>query len=124
MLFGFMRKRGTALPVSTTQVKQRGWYSGRADAAAAVPVEGEVGEVFVLWHSLEEWASKLQDWVEVMGQRGAVLTAYEMTEGEQSRGKEWEGMPAEVFRRVVEVLVKRGRAATIGEEEGLGVKFF
>lgn len=126
VLFAFMRERGTALPVgsNTTQSKQRGWYGGRAGADASVPAEGEVGEVFVLWHSLEEWASKLQDSIEVTGQRGAVLTAYEMTEGEQSRGREWEGMPAEVFRRVVDVLVRRGRAATIGEEEGLGVKFF
>lgn len=122
MLFAFMREKGTALPVVPTAPKARGWYGAKTETAAP-SVQG-AEEVFVLWRSLDEWAGLMLDWVEVTGQRGAVLTVFEMTEGEQSRGKEWEGMPLEVVRRVVEVLVKRGKAALIGEDEGLGVKFF
>jgi len=40
------------------------------------------------------------------------------------KGREWEGMEEGMLRRVLGVLVKRGKAQVFGEGEGGGVKFF
>jgi ESCRT-II complex subunit VPS25 len=53
-----------------------------------------------------------------------VLTVYELREGEAVGGKEWVGMEEEMLRKVLGVLVKKGRAQVFGVEEEAGVKFF
>lgn len=79
---------------------------------------------FVFWKRPEEWADVVYSWVEETGQRGAVLTVWEMLEGERARGEEFWGMDPEVFQRALGLLVKRGKAQVFGEDEGKGVKFF
>ena len=59
----FMRKQGTAEPVSE---------------------DGDV--VWVFWRRPEEWANSVERWVDETAQRGMVLTVYELTEGETCRG--------------------------------------
>ena len=63
-------------------------------------------------------------WVDETGQKGRVLTVYELREGEAVGGKEWVGMEEEMLRKVLGVLVKKGRAQVFGVEEEAGVKFF
>lgn len=87
---------------------------------------GEGEEIYVWWHSAEEWASILLKWVEETGQRNTVLTFYELLEGDATNECEWRGMGEEVLGRVVSVLVRRGRAGLLGEAgaEGRGVKIW
>lgn len=61
-------------------------------------------------------------WVEETGQKGAVLTVYELREGERS----WKGMEEGMLRKVLQVLVKRGKAQLFSGvgDGGDGVKFF
>ena len=59
-----------------------------------------------------------------MGQKGAVLTVYELREGDAVMGREWGGMEEGMLRKVLGVLVKRGKAQVFGQQEGEGVKFF
>ncbi|KAK3669513.1 hypothetical protein LTR78_010614 [Recurvomyces mirabilis] len=78
----------------------------------------------VYWKSLSEWADLIYGWVDETGQKGAVLTIYELREGEGVGGREWVGMDEVFLRKVLGVLVKRGKAQVFGLEESAGVKFF
>lgn len=80
--------------------------------------------VWVYWRSLGEWADGIYGWVDETGQKGSVLTVYELREGEGVVGKEWQGMDEEFLRKVLAVLVKKGKCQIFGQEETAGVKFF
>lgn len=48
---------------------------------------GEGGDVvWVYWRTPEEWAALIEGWVDETAQKGTVLTLYELTEGEGTRG--------------------------------------
>ena len=69
----------------------------------------------------------MYSWVEESGQKGAVLTLYELREGDAVRGKEWKVMDEGMLRKVLGVLVKRGKAQIFTAQavgDGEGVKFF
>ncbi len=98
--------------------------AGKKKSAAAVE-EGEGGRVWVYWRRPEEWAQVLEEWVERTGQKGTVLTLYEIVEGEASAREEFAGMDVELLRASLGVCVKRGRAQIFSSGgEGEGVKFF
>ena len=79
---------------------------------------------WVYWRTLAEWADLIYGWVDETGQKGSVLTVYELREGEAVGAKEWVGMEEEMLKKVLGVLVKKGRAQIFGQDEGAGVKFF
>ncbi|GAM83574.1 hypothetical protein ANO11243_015620 [Dothideomycetidae sp. 11243] len=79
---------------------------------------------WIYWRRPEEWADLLYAWVDGTGQRGSVLTIYELREGEDAGRQEWTGMDEDMFRRCLDVLIKRGKAQVFGAEDGAGVKFF
>ena len=88
---------------------------------------GEVpgaGVYWIWWKRPEEWGEEIVGWVDRTGQKGVVLTLYELTAGEGSRGEEFWGMDGEVLRRALAGLVRRGRAQVFGGEGEEGVKFF
>ncbi|VUC20007.1 unnamed protein product [Clonostachys rosea] len=84
--------------------------------------EGEV--VFVYWRKPEEWARKIEKYVEETGQKGGVLTVYELGQGEGTRGTEIHGIDNEVLLKALNVLVRKGRAQIFGQDDSQGVKFF
>ncbi|KAF2856118.1 ESCRT-II complex, vps25 subunit [Plenodomus tracheiphilus IPT5] len=86
--------------------------------------EGEGGKAWIYWRRPEEWASVLEEWVERTGQRGVVLTLYEIGEGDASAREEFAGMDVELLQRSLGVCVKRGKAQIFGGEGSEGVKFF
>ncbi|KAF3000117.1 hypothetical protein E8E13_004105 [Curvularia kusanoi] len=87
--------------------------------------EGEGGRVWIYWRRPEEWAALLEEWVDRTGQRGVVLTLYEIVEGEASVREEFAGMDMELLRVSLGVCVKRGKAQIFSSGgEGEGVKFF
>lgn len=60
---------------------------GRAEyAASSGGVGGDGDVVYVYWRKPEEWAALVEAYVEEMGQKGSVLTVYELTDGEGTRG--------------------------------------
>lgn len=78
-----MRKEGCA-----EFVGGGGGGEGAAAAAAAAAEAGAGGDVvFLYWRKPEEWAALVETYVEETGQKGSVLTVYELTEGEGTRGK-------------------------------------
>ncbi|ETI22000.1 hypothetical protein G647_06070 [Cladophialophora carrionii CBS 160.54] len=81
-------------------------------------------EAWIWWRRPEEWGNLIADWVEGTGQKGVVLTLYELVEGQETEGQEFWGLDAEVLRRGLAALVKKGRAQVFGAEDQMGVKFF
>ncbi|CAK7200036.1 hypothetical protein SEUCBS139899_002724 [Sporothrix eucalyptigena] len=79
---------------------------------------------YVFWKTPEEWAAAVEAFVDETAQRGSVLTLYELTAGDGTRGSELHGLDPVVLQRALAVLVKRGKAQVFGSEESLGVKFF
>ncbi|PNS14546.1 Vacuolar protein-sorting-associated protein 25 [Sphaceloma murrayae] len=114
------------LPTSSSlasSVALQGTSSGKRREAHTIPNELKTA-AYVWWKTPEEWADVIYAWVEGTGQKGSVLTVYELREGEEVARQDWVGMEDEGFRRCLDVLVKRGKAQVFGEVEGAGVKFF
>ena len=61
-----------------------GGGGGRAERFEGEKETDEGGTYWIYWRTPEEWAGVLMDWVERTGQRGSVLTLYEIAEGEGS----------------------------------------
>ncbi|KAG6041273.1 hypothetical protein E4U41_005200 [Claviceps citrina] len=102
----FMRKDG------------RAEYAGSGSGAAGREV------VFVYWKRPEEWAALIEKYVEDTAQKGSVLTVYEISEGEGTRGTELHGLDHDVLLKALNILAKKGRAQIFGSDDSLGVKFF
>lgn len=81
--------------------------------------------ILVYWHSLEEWANILMDWITNTGQEGSVLTLYEIRKGELSQKQEFANMDTHLLTRVLNTLSKEGRARILkdGDNNVVGVKF-
>ncbi|KAJ6004478.1 hypothetical protein N7522_006123 [Penicillium canescens] len=86
--------------------------------------QGPRAVAWIWWKRPEEWADLLVEWVEGTGQRGSVLTVYELIQGEGTISQEFHGMDTDVMLRSLNVLVKRGKAQIFGSEGQEGVKFF
>jgi ESCRT-II complex subunit VPS25 len=103
----FMRREGRAE-----------WVNGGGKTGGA----GDGDVVFVYWRTPEEWARELEGWADANGQKNAVLTLWELTEGEATLGTDIRGLDQEVLQKALQILVKRGKAQVFGQGEG--VKFF
>lgn len=73
--------------------------------------ESEGGRVWIYWRRPEEWAQQLEEWVDRTGQKGVVLTLYEIVEGEASAREEFAGMDMELLRMSLGGLCQEGEGA-------------
>ncbi|CAO1605199.1 MAG: hypothetical protein LQ349_001464 [Xanthoria aureola] len=97
----------------------------RAEWIATAAGKGsEKTEAWVWWKKPDEWADVIAAWVDRTGQKGVVLTFWELLNGDVVKREEWLGMENEVLTRCLAGLVKRGKAQVFGEEGEKGVKFF
>lgn len=81
----------------------------KAAATAAAAADGDEdtrGRFWVFWRKPEEWAGVLEAWVDATGQRGSVLTLYELAESDATANQEFHGIDAELLQRSLMVLVK------------------
>jgi hypothetical protein len=49
--------------------------------------EGRETRCWIYWRRPEEWGQLIYDWVDETGQKGAVLTLYELVEGDASQAQ-------------------------------------
>ncbi|EGR47354.1 uncharacterized protein TRIREDRAFT_64485 [Trichoderma reesei QM6a] len=97
---------------------------GRAEFIRASSAAAAGNVVLLYWRKPEEWAALVEAYVDETAQKGSVLTVYELTEGENTRGTEFHGMDNLVLMKALNILVKQGKAQIFGSEDSLGVKFF
>lgn len=84
----------------------------------------EKSEAWIWWRKPEEWAALIAGWVEDTGQKGTVLTLYELVEGETTENQEFYHLDMDVLRKSLDTLVKKGKAQVFGTGDQQGVKFF
>lgn len=97
---------------------------GRAEWVAPTARNERSSTCYVYWRTPAEWADVIHAWVEETGQKNAVLTFYELRQGDAVRNKDWRDMDDDLLRKVLNVLVRRGKAQIFGQEETSGIKFF
>ncbi|KAK0709743.1 ESCRT-II complex subunit-domain-containing protein [Lasiosphaeria miniovina] len=115
----FLRKDGRAEYVGGAGDDGEGFGGGNSSGV------GGGGDVaWIYWRTPEEWAALVEAWVDETGQKGSVLTLYELTEGDATRGTEFHGLDPELLQKALHVLVKRAKAQIFGHEDSQGVKFF
>ncbi|KAJ1991363.1 hypothetical protein H4R33_001379 [Dimargaris cristalligena] len=84
-------------------------------------------QCLIYWHSPEEWADLIYQWIQDRALNNSVLTLYELTHDDLSQGAEFHGMDALMLRRVLSTLVSKGKAQVFHNDEAAneaGVKFF
>jgi ESCRT-II complex subunit VPS25 len=84
----------------------------------------EKASAWIWWRKPEEWASAVEAWVDETGQKGTVLTLFELVEGEATEREQFHGMDMELLRKCLGTLVKKGKVQIFGGEGQEGVKFF
>ncbi|GFP54615.1 vacuolar protein-sorting-associated protein 25 [Trichoderma asperellum] len=125
----FMRKDGRAEylqpgDAGSSGSNNNGSGDGSSSSSAAAAGGGGGDVVLIYWRKPQEWAALIEAYVDETAQKGSVLTVYELTEGENTRGTEFHGMDNGVLMKALNILVKRGKAQIFGSEDSLGVKFF
>jgi ESCRT-II complex subunit VPS25 len=98
----FMRKDGGAEYLRAGSGSSNGGGDASASSAAAAAASGDV--VLLYWRKPQEWAALVETFVDETAQKGSVLTVYELTEGENTRGTgtfyaywEWESHHVHIY---------------------------
>ena len=84
----------------------------------------EKASAWIWYRKPEEWASMIAAWVEETGQKGVVLTLYELVDSEATETQEFYGLDSRVLQKSLTTLVKKGKAQVFGTDDQQGVKFF
>ena len=87
-------------------------------------IGSEKSQCWVWWQKSDEWANLIANWVDETGQKGVVLTLYELVQGEATERQDFHGLDMEILRKSLTTLAKKGKAQMFGQEDQQGVKFF
>ncbi|KAL1306816.1 hypothetical protein AAFC00_005473 [Neodothiora populina] len=102
--------------------------SSASSSSKAKLTEARKSTAYIWFRSAEGWGQEVYSWVvDETGQRGSVLTVYELLNSDATEKEKWRGMDEGMFRRCLDTLVKKGRAQVFDTgdgEGGVGVKFF
>lgn len=81
---------------------------------------------FIYWHTLEEWAKLIYDYVSRNSMQNTVCTFYELTESDECKKEEFFNIDKDLFKKALRVLSQQRKAETIFIDENTdeGVKFF
>lgn len=71
---------------------------------------------FILWKNLDSWASLILEWFETTNKLNQVVTFYEIVSGDESINWEFHTMPILLISKILQILVKRGRATILKDE--------
>lgn len=100
------------------------WMAGVEGGGRAEWTTKSKEATWIYWRKPEDWANLVRTWVDATGQKGSVLTLYEIVDSEATEKMEFYGMDVEVLKKGLAVLAKQGKAQVFGAEGGEGVKFF
>ncbi|KAG2203342.1 hypothetical protein INT46_005493 [Mucor plumbeus] len=88
--------------------------------------KGPKSEALIYWHTPEDWANLIWNWINETGQNNQIVTYYEIANGELAEGQEFFELDKALLSKALNVLVKRGNAQIFKgtDEDSMGVKFF
>ncbi|KAI8971586.1 ESCRT-II complex subunit-domain-containing protein [Mycotypha africana] len=88
--------------------------------------KGLKSEALIYWHTPDEWANLIWNWVNETGQSNQIVTYYEIANGDLAEGQEFFGLDKVILDKALNILVKRGHAQIFKgtDEVSMGVKFF
>ncbi|RCI04556.1 hypothetical protein CU098_002262, partial [Rhizopus stolonifer] len=88
--------------------------------------KGGKTEALLYWHTPEDWANLIWDWINQTGQNNQIVTFYELTHGELAEDQEFFELDKAILSKALNILVKRGIAQIFKgtDEDSMGVKFF
>ncbi|VEN61865.1 unnamed protein product [Callosobruchus maculatus] len=78
----------------------------------------------VYWHTLEEWASMIYDYINNRGMQNTVVTLYELSQGDDVQDEEFCGIQQDVLIKVLRILENERKCELILDDDIQGVKFF
>ncbi|QHS74329.1 ESCRT-II subunit protein VPS25 [Saccharomyces paradoxus] len=96
-----MAKEGKCLPIDQSGRKSNNTTTTR---------------YFILWKSLDNWASLILQWFEDSGKLNQVITLYELSEGDETFSWEFHGMPENLLYYCLKPLCDRNRASMLKDE--------
>ncbi|EDO18822.1 hypothetical protein Kpol_1028p98 [Vanderwaltozyma polyspora DSM 70294] len=79
---------------------------------------------YILWNSLDLWASLILQWFETSVKLNQVVTLYELSQGDETINWEFHGMPELLLVKCLKPLCNRNRATILKDDNGkpVGVK--
>lgn len=78
----------------------------------------------IYWHTLDEWASLIYDYVANKGFQNSVLTLYELTQSDDVQEEEFYGLHNDILFKALKLLESKKKCELIVDDEYQGVKFF
>lgn len=84
----------------------------------------------ILWHTVDEWARLIYDYVDRRALQNTVCTFYELTESSEIKNEKFYQIDRTLFRKALQALNKQNKAEifqTVDDSTGeinMGVKFF
>jgi ESCRT-II complex subunit VPS25 len=90
----------------------------------AAPLDKAKHRWEIYWHTLEEWASIIYDYVCENGMQNSVLTLFELSQGDDVAGRAFAGIHTDVLIKALQVLENQRKCELILSDEDQGVKFF
>ena len=90
------------------------------------PTSSANRKCFIYWHTLDEWAKLIYDYVNRNGLQNTVCTLYELTESSDCKKEEFFKIDKSLFKKALNVLHQQKKAEMIylDENSDEGVKFF
>ncbi|CAG9857399.1 unnamed protein product [Phyllotreta striolata] len=90
----------------------------------ACPIDKNKHRWEIYWHTIEEWAAIIYDFVNERGLQNTVVTLYELTQSEDNKELMFYGMHREVLIKVLRELENQRKCELILDDDVEGAKFF
>ena len=79
----------------------------------------------ILWHTIDEWAKLIYDYVSKQALQNTVCTYFELTEADECRREEFYKLHPEILKKALKKLEKQNKAEVFQLDDlSEGVKFF
>lgn len=90
----------------------------------AAPIDKARNRWEIYWHTLEEWATLIYDYISTRGLQNSILTLYELSQGDDVQEESFFGIHNDVLIKVLQVLERDRKCELILSDDDQGVKFF
>ena len=101
------------------------WISVEAAVSKKKQEQQQPTRAIILWHTVDEWAKLIYDYVCNQSLQNTVCTYYELTEADECRREEFYKLNVEILRKALRNLQKQNRAEIFQlDDMSEGVKFF